>query len=259
MRNDRPTAGALGVIAGSGLHDVCAAFDTRLVARFADVPGVGRCTVPGHAGEFREATVGSSRVVFALGRRHVYEGAGAATDALIAYMAERGVSALVTVSAAGGLDRFAGPGSLVRVCDIIDLQHRRHAAPGPPPEVAVRARARDTLRLDAQLGRRLDDAARAARVPLGRGTLACLPGPVYETPAEVRTLQGLGADLVTMSAAPEVAAANAAGIPVAAIGAITNLGTGMGATHPEHTSVLSVAGQTAGELADIVTQLMLSW
>jgi purine-nucleoside phosphorylase len=93
-------------------------------------------------------------------------------------------------------------------------------------------------------------------VALRRGVAACLDGPTYETPAEVSFLQGAGADLATMSAAPEIAAAAENGLRVACIGAITNPGTGIGCAAPGHDEVLTTASAMAPALGRILSELI---
>jgi purine-nucleoside phosphorylase len=103
---------------------------------------------------------------------------------------------------------------------------------------------------------RLETAAERAGLALRRGTLACGAGPAYESPAEIRALQEIGADVATMSAAPETRYACELGMEIAVVAAITNPGTGIGAEPPDHGRVVQTAESMCGPLGDILTALL---
>ncbi len=242
----------LGVIAGSGLEALGERFGVGRVIDFASIPGVGAATVAGHAGEIRVAR--DVPVVVVAGRRHVYENAADAVDALVGVLAELGVDRLVTTSAAGALHGALSPGDLVRVTDVIDLQGAR-AASGARRGARTDSGRRRAL-LDEDLACALEHAARRRSVAMRRGVLACMAGPAFETAAEVAWLRRIGADVATMSAAPEIRAARRRGLRVAAVAVVTNPATGVGGQAPRHDAVLETAREAAGALADLVADLV---
>lgn len=240
----------LAVIAGSGMGGLGTLMPDARAVSFQDIAGVGACSVDGHRGEVRTGWVADMPCTLVLGRRHVYENAGESVAALLDHLRAKGVTDLVVTSAAGALARETVPGEVVVVNDLIDLQHRDRFI-----RRSRREQPSSRMVVDATLRSSLEQALSAAGVRWRRGNLLCASGPAYETPAEVRLLQELGADLVTMSAAPEVAAANARGIRVAVAGVITNPGTGIAGSVPGHDEVLTVAGRVSEGIASMILQL----
>jgi 5'-methylthioadenosine phosphorylase len=186
------------------------------------------------------------------------------------WLAGRGLSAVVAISAAGSMNSAIKPGELVVVKEIIDMQNRdllqpafrrasraeRAYAGGGGWPSRERGGVDRTAAVSPRLTGALETAARKAGVVLHRGSLACAAGPAYETPAEVRALQMTGVDVATMSAAPEVQYAAETGMEVAVLAAITNRCTGIGLERPDHDRVLSVAGEMCATLEDVIFQLV---
>jgi len=245
-------ASTFALIAGSGLGSVADGFDVEERVPFDAIDGVGSATVAGHRGEILRCRSGSATCWLAMGRRHIYEGAAAPIRAMIAWLAGKGVTHLVVTSAAGSLRPTLAPGELVLVTGILDLQSRQPVVAGP----SLEGRGARDHGVDMALSRRVAAAAGRAGVALRSGVVACLDGPTYETPAEVAFLQAAGADLATMSAAPEIAVAAETGLRVACIGAITNPGTGIGNASVGHNRVLATAAEMAAPLGRIFSELV---
>jgi len=225
---------------------------TEKLASFADIGGVGAATVEGHRGEVWRC--GSCMV--ALGRRHVYEGNDDPMMALVSWLAGQGISDLVTISAAGALRGEIPPESVTVVRDTIDLQF--HQALGRRREAASVAATDPEPRLviDQTLAARIETAAEAARVPYSRATLVSVPGPAFETVAEVQMVAEMGGDVVSMSALPELRAAQATGLRAGVVAVVTNPATGVGAHWAGHAGVLEAAGRSVDRLVRIITQLV---
>ena len=256
----------LAVILGSGLGNACRGLKTEAAFSFEDVPGLAPPLVTGHAGQFRLCRLEKEACLFILGRRHHYEGADEDIRLLIEFIGSLGVSQLIVTSAAGSLDTRLTPGRLIVIDHLLDLQNRFfipdligglpgaaavRSYPGPFP-ASERARRSSRPTLDRRLIKRLQTAAMKAGVPLGRGTMACVSGPCYETPAEVRALKLMGADIATMSAVPEIDCAAEKGIRVAAVALVTNLATGLSVGRLRHDEVLAAGKRAASDLKRLI-------
>lgn len=247
----RAGSAKLAVIAGSGMGALADEVTVERRVPFSAIDGVGACTVAGHAGEVREGTLDGRPCVWVLGRRHGYEGQSAAMLTLVDWLASRGVTHLLVTSAAGALRGSLSPGEIVVARDLIDRQNRgwSRAPRADRPEAG--------LALDPGLVAALERAATRAGVAWHRGTLVCGSGPAYETAAEVSYLQESAGDVATMSAAPEVIAANRIGLPVAIAALVTNPGTGIGRSALSHAEVLDIGQRSAGQVGAIVRQLIV--
>jgi purine-nucleoside phosphorylase len=215
----------LGVLLGSGFARFGAALGCG--APVPGIPGFPPCAVDGHAGGVAAASVGSKRIWVFSGRLHLYEGHDARRVAVpVALLAAAGARGALLTCAAGGLLGDDRPGDFALITDHLNLT-------GADPLRAVPFERRDPRFLDLQgtydpmFQEGWRRAARNGGVRLRGGILASLPGPCYETPAEVGMLRVLGADLVSMSTAPEAIAARYLGLRVAAVACIANAGAGI--------------------------------
>ena len=213
-----------------------------------ELPGFLPPVVSGHAGRVRSLQVGGSRVMVLLGRTHLYEGRG--VDAVVHGVrtaAAAGCRTVVLTNAAGGVREGLRVGQPVLVSDHLNLTAR---------SPLVGARFVDLVDLYSA---RLREVVRSVDPSLEQGVYAALPGPHYETAAEVRMLRGLGADLVGMSTALEAIAARAAGMEVLGVSLVTNLAAGMTGGPLDLAEVLQAGAASAarvGELlASVVAQL----
>ena len=237
------------VVLGSGLGP--AAEDlTGARLPFAELPGYVAPGVAGHAGEFVATEIGGKRVLLARGRIHLYEGHPADTVVLpVRAAAAIGVPVMIATNAVGGVDPDLGVGDVVLVSDHINLTGRSPLTGPNLDEVGVRfpnmseAYSR-TLRGLAR------EAAATAGLQLGEGVLAAVPGPSYETPAEVRALRALGADIVGMSTVPEVIAAVHAGMDVAVLSLVTNAAGAQGASHEEVVAAAAAGAVAVGSIVE---------
>jgi len=240
----------VAIVLGSGLG----AFTTRLAGvrrlPYAAVPGFAEVAVAGHAGELVLGRLGGELVLCQSGRFHYYEGHDPATVALpVRVFAELGIGTLVLSNAAGGIRRDFRPGTLMLIADQINLSF---VNPLFGPRVAVEPRFLDMAApYDADLAALARATAREAGIPLAEGVYAGVTGPSYETAAEIRMLERLGADAVGMSTVLEVVAARARGMRCLGLSVIANHATGLGQTrlsHAEVTAAGQAAADTLGEL-----------
>lgn len=243
---------ATALILGSGLGGLADRIESAVSIPFRAIPGFPPSSVPGHAGRYVAGTLGGRRVIVAAGRYHLYEGHSIDTVALPARVLHGcGARLLFVSNAAGGINRTLRPGDLMIIEDQLNLMSRTPLA-GPARQGETRFPDMSAP-YDAALIRTLRDAALDAGIAVASGVYAGLVGPSYETPAEVRMLEKLGADAVGMSTVPEVLTARALGMRVAGISCITNLAAGLNNAPLGHNEVLEAAAHAAARFEQLVT------
>jgi purine-nucleoside phosphorylase len=248
------------VLLGSGLGGVCDGFRADARIRFADIPGVSRPGVTGHDGAVIRCMVGDRACMLVRGRKHHYEGKTAEISRLISFVRSHGAQKMLVTSAGGSLDRNISPGQLTVVERVIDFQHRPPTLSGSlgprSPGISRPAEARRALELDPGLTGILTRSAVSTGISLTPVTLARCSGPAYETRAEVRALQNMGASVVSMSVAPEVAIANSLGIQVACVVVATNWVTGISDQPLSHAGVLETGRSVTPGLRQLIAQFV---
>lgn len=241
------------IILGSGLGDLAGDLEGARRVPFANVQGFPATTVEGHAGELLSGTLAGRPVLALAGRFHLYEGhpaplAGFAVRVLHAL----GARALFVSNAAGGVRRTLVPGDLMIIADHLNLTGRN---PLVGPEQPGDLRFPDmSAPYDPALRLLLRDAARAICVPVAEGVYAALLGPSFETPAEVRMLERLGADAVGMSTVPETIVARALGMRVAGVSLVTNAASGHTGQALTHAEVLEAGREASVRFRALVTE-----
>jgi purine-nucleoside phosphorylase len=246
IRDAIPVASPVaGLVLGSGLGGLSKRIEDQRYIPYSDLPGFAEPTVPGHVGRLISGTLGGRPVVALAGRFHVYEGHSPAMTAFpVRVLHALGAPTLLLSNAAGGIRRTMKPGDLMIIRDHVNLTWRN---PLTGPVVPGDERFPDMSDpWDPALRALLAESAAAVGVPVTEGVYFGLSGPSYETPAEVRMLEKLGADAVGMSTVHEVIVARAIGMRVAGMSCITNLGAGLGDQPISHAEVLEVM-QAAGE------------
>ena len=240
--------GVIGVVLGSGLGAFAETLDDIVETPYSAIPGWPASTAVGHSGKLVEGRIGDTKVIVLAGRAHLYEGYSARQVTFgIRELARRGVKSVVLTNAAGGINEKYRPGDLVLISDHINLlgvnpligPNDDSLGPRfPDMSEAYSAEYREIAhRVAAELGIRLGD-----------GVYAALPGPSYETPAEIRFLRTIGADLVGMSTVPEAIVANYLGMRVLAISCVTNMAAGVLPQKINHEEVLEIGRQVRGTL-----------
>jgi purine-nucleoside phosphorylase len=236
----------VAVVLGSGWRpaaDVIGAPDAE--AEMAELPGFVPPSVAGHGGTIRSVAVGERRVLVLLGRTHLYEGHGtAAVVHGIRTVAAAGCRSVVLTNAAGGIREGMRVGEPVLIADHLNL-----LATSP----LVGPRFTDLTDLYSP---RLRGLALEIDPSLTEGVYAGLPGPHFETPAEIRMLRGLGADLVGMSTVLEAIEARAQGLEVFGLSLVTNLAAGMTGEPLDHQEVLAAGRASAGRMGELLRELI---
>jgi purine-nucleoside phosphorylase len=236
---------SVGVILGSGLGSFADAIEDREERPYSDIPGWPVSTAVGHAGKLVTGRLGNTEVIVAAGRAHLYEGYTAQQVAYpIRELAQRGVTSLVITNAAGAVNLSYKPGDLVLISDHINLMGVNPLS-GPEFIDMCEAYSREYREIAQRAGSALG-------LTLNEGVYAAVPGPSYETPAEIRYLRTIGADLVGMSTVPEVIAANHMGIKVLGISCVTNMAAGVLPQKLTHKEVLETGERVKDTLAALL-------
>jgi len=245
----RPT---IGLVLGSGLGGFADEFSKATRIPYENIPFFPRSTAVGHAGQMVIGNIGDIAVAAMQGRAHLYEGYSAKEVAFpIRVFGRMGVSALILTNAAGGINFDYQQGALVVITDHINLQAQNPLV-GPNDE-RFGPRFPDMTQAYSKQYREI--ALRAANrfgKTVYQGVYAGLLGPSYETPAEIRYLRTIGADLVGMSTIPEVIVARHMGLKVLAISCVTNMAAGISDEVLSHEDVLKTGERVKGDFVALL-------
>ena len=239
-----------GIVLGSGLGSLVDEVDAILSVPYEEIPGLPVSTVSGHAGRFVFGRLAGKRVLVAQGRVHLYEGRTAEeVTAAVRFMDALGVKKLVLTNAAGSLRADFAPGTWMLLSDHLNLTGTSPLLGGPN---FVDMSAAYSAELRAHFSR----LAAEEKIVLHEGVYAGLPGPQYETPAEVRMLRTLGADAVGMSTVLETIQARALGMEVAAFSCLTNMAAGLSPGVLDHREVLATGRASAAQLVRLLARAL---
>jgi purine-nucleoside phosphorylase len=237
-------APAIGIVLGSGLGGLAGDIEEAVVIPFADIPGFPTATVIGHAGSVVIGRLAEKRVVALAGRFHMYEGHPPQLAAFpVRVMHALGARIYFASNAAGGIRKDLTAGDLMIIEDHLNLTGVNPLT--GPVEINDERFPDMTAPYDDELRDLLKASAKRIDLPVKEGVYAWLPGPSFETKAEVRMLSTLGADAVGMSTVPEVIVARAMGMRVAGMSCIANAASGIGVTPVLHADVLDVTAKAA--------------
>lgn len=236
----------VAVVLGSGWGPATAAFGGPAAEiPMSEVPGFLPPSADGHRGQVLSVTLGRHRVLVFVGRIHAYEGHDLQQVVHpVRTACAGGADVVVLTNAAGGLRPEYRVGQPVLISDHLNLTGR---SPLVGPEF---------VDLVDAYSPRLRTLARAIDPDLAEGVYAAMPGPQYETPAEIRMLRTLGADLVGMSTVHETIAARAAGAEVLGVSLVTNLAAGMTGEPLRHDEVLAAGRDSARDLGDLLARIV---
>lgn len=241
----------IAIVLGSGLGRVVERLEGARRQPFTAIPGFPASEVAGHGGALVAGYLKGVPVLCQGGRFHAYEGHSAETVALpIRMYAALGVQALIVTNAAGGIAARLDPGSLMLITDQINLTFGN---PLHGPVVPGETRFPDmSAPYDPILMRQARASALGLGIRLEEGVYAGVMGPSYETPAEIRMLRTLGAEVVGMSTVMEVITARASGMRCVGFSVVTNRAAGLGSGTLSHQEVLQGAERAARELARLL-------
>lgn len=246
----------LGIILGSGLGSLAELVQDEIVIPYKEIPHFPVSTVQGHSGRLVVGSLSTRRVMVLQGRFHYYEGYEMHEVTFpVRLMKAMGMQGLIVTNAAGGINEDYCPGDIVILQDHINLMGNNPlkgsniSTQGPRfPDLseAYDPKWREVaLRLMADLGLKAQ-----------QGVYAALSGPSYETPAEIRYLRTIGADLVGMSTVPEVIVANHGGMRVLGISCVTNMAAGVLAQKLNHAEVIATTERIEKTFVSYVQKLI---
>lgn len=245
----------VAIVLGSGLGLLAESLEAVIRVPYADIPGFPEPSVLGHAGELVYGTWSGKRVLVQSGRFHMYEGHSAEVSArAIRLFGELGIGTMIVTNSAGGIRRSLTPGTLMLITDHINLTGGNPLT-GPVMEGEERFPDMSGA-YDRELRTIVKTVARDEGIKLEEGVYAGVAGPSYETPAEIRMLERLGADAVGMSTVNEIIAARARGIRCLGISIITNQAAGVSTEPLSHAEVLKVAAEAGEKLKSLLGEIL---
>ena len=251
----------IGVVLGSGLGAFADSLIHSVRIPYREIPGLPTSTAIGHAGELAIGTLGANGhgtvdLAVMSGRFHLYEGYSAReVTSGIRLFHELGLSKLVLTNAAGGINADFSQGALVLISDHINLQGANPLI-GPNDERLGPRFPDMTEGYSYRLRTLAQETAAELGITLAEGVYAGVLGPNYETPAEIRYLRAIGADLVGMSTVLEAIAANHMGMEVLGISCVTNLAAGMSGEKLDQEEVLEIGRRVSGTFSKLLTALL---
>jgi purine-nucleoside phosphorylase len=256
LRAARDEVPRVAVVLGSGLNELANRLAEPTVVPYDRIPHFPRTTVAGHEGKVLLGTLGGVPAVVFQGRFHYYEGHDVETVTFpIRVIQQLGVSTLILTAATGGIRPELRAGNLVLLTDHLNLIGSNPLRGLNDPRLGTRFPDMTEV-----YSKRLRSIAREEGKKLGidlvPGVYACLPGPSYETPAEIKMLRTLGADVVGMSTVPEAIVARHAAIEVLAFALVSNAAAGVVGTPITHEEVLEAGRKAAPTLARLVERVV---
>jgi purine-nucleoside phosphorylase len=248
----------IGLVLGSGLGAFADELDSPTRIPFSKIPGFPQSTVEGHSGRLVIGKVGNVPVAAMQGRVHFYEGYSMEQVTFpMRVLWQMGIRAAILTNAAGAINAAYSQGALVVIRDHINLQgtnpligpnDQRFGVRFPDMSHAYTKEFRDVAAAEAKrLG-----------IPAHEGVYAAMTGPSFETPAEIRYLKAIGADLVGMSTVPEVIVARHMGIRVLGISCVTNMAAGLADREINHAEVMETGERVKGQFIALLRAVIPS-
>ena len=246
----------VAIVLGSGLGAFADEISDPIDVRYADIPGWPASTAVGHSGKLVFGKLGQLDVAVMAGRAHLYEGYTPAQVTMGVRVLHRlGARSIVFTNAAGGINLSYQQGALVVISDHINLQGS-HPLIGPNDDSAGPRFPDMSEAYSASYRAIAHQVAHQLNIQLQEGVYAALTGPSYETPAEIRYLRTIGADLVGMSTVPETIVANHAGMKVLAISCVTNMAAGILPQKLDHAEVMETGERVRDTLIKLLRAIL---
>ncbi len=242
----------IGLILGSGLGEFVDLIQNKKSLSYGEIPNFFKTTIEGHSGQLIFGTLSGIEIVVMQGRVHLYEGHAISEVSLpTRVLCTLGIKNLILTNAAGGINASFAPGDLIAINDHINLMGRNPLI-GPNVNEWGPRFPDMSFAYNPELISAIKASCEELRYPFKQGVYCALSGPTYETPAEIRMLRTLGADMVGMSTVPETIVANHMGIKVAGISCITNMAAGISKVKLSHDDIKEVATKSMSNFKNIL-------
>ncbi len=244
------------IILGSGLGGLVDVLENTKKISYSQIKGFPKSTVKGHKGELIRGFIGKKEVLCLNGRFHLYEGHAPNVIAdVIHVLKELGIKRLIVTNAAGSLNLETKPGSIMLISDHINFSGKNPLV-GPNNEKYGPRFPSMNNAYTLTLRKKCKDIAKDLDIELKEGVYLMVLGPNFETSAEIKAFQILGADAVGMSTVPEVISASHCSIDVLGFSVITNYGAGLVDNTPSHQETLEEANKASEKLIKLVTEFV---
>lgn len=246
----------IALILGSGLGAIADQIEDAEYYDYSDIPHFPVSTVEGHAGRLVIGTLEGKKVVAMQGRFHYYEGyAMKEVTFPVRVMKLLGISKLIVTNAAGAVNEEYKPGDLMLISDHLNLSGDNPLIGKNLSEFGTRFPDMSDI-YDKQLRQRIKKIAKSLGIELREGVYACMSGPTYETPAEVRMVRILGGDAVGMSTVPESIVAVHSGVKVMGISCMTNMAAGILEQPLNHEEVVETSARVRETFIKLMRQII---
>lgn len=252
----RPT---IGIILGSGLGSLVDMMEERTVIPYKEIPNFPQSHVEGHAGNLVIGRIGQEIIAAMQGRFHYYEGFTMKEVTYPIYVMKiLGIENLIVTNACGGINRDFAPGDLMLLTDYINMLGNNSLIGENDERFGVRFPDMSEA-YSRELMQKAERTAERLGLSYQKGVYAIFSGPCYETAAEIRAYERLGADAIGMSTVPETIAADYLGMKVLGIACITNMATGIAKTKHSHEEVMRIANESSEKLCSWGREIFVEW
>ncbi|MBT3983614.1 MAG: purine-nucleoside phosphorylase [Bacteriovoracaceae bacterium] len=246
----------VGLVLGSGLGAYIQRIENQTILTYEELPNFLPCSVEGHEGRLILGTVDGVEVAVLQGRLHAYEGHSMEQIVFpVRVLATLGIEVLVLTNASGGINMDYSPGDLVLLSDHINLMGKNPLVGPNISELGPRFPDM-TQAYSEEIIQIMKESATEIGLNIKTGIYCSLLGPTYETPAEIRMLKTIGADMVGMSTVPESIAGNHLGLKVCGISCITNMAAGIAKHKLNHDEVKEEALKVMETFSSLLTKSM---
>lgn len=246
----------IAIILGSGLGPLADEIENPTIIDYKDIPHFAASTIAGHEGKLYIGKIEGKTVCAMKGRFHYYEGHEMDVVTLpVRVFAKLGIKYLFVTNACGGIRDDLNPGQITLITDHIGFM-APSALRGPNLD-EFGPRFKDMTEVySKELGNIAKEAAKKTNVDLKEGVYCFFKGPMYETPAEIRALKVIGADMVGMSTVPEAIVARHSGMTTLGISLVTNRAAGLGNSELNHQEVTEAANKAGNDLVKLTKQII---
>lgn len=250
---------SIGVVLGSGLGSLVDIMADKVVIPYKDIPNFPQSHVAGHAGNLVVGKIGSQIVAAMQGRFHFYEGFEMKEVTYPVYVMKLlGIENLIVTNACGGINKSFVPGDLMILTDYINMLGTNPLVGENDERLGVRFPDMSEA-YSQELIRKSKEIAEQIGISYQEGVYAIFSGPCYETAAEIRAYERLGADAIGMSTVPETIVANYLGMKTLGIACITNMATGIAEKKHTHEEVVKIANESSAKLCNWVKKIITDW